>query len=140
MQQAYATHGHHPVVTYVATVFTLVGMIALVGSWLFDWPTLHLGAVSLSVAVAALVAISRTYITKLQDRIIMLEMKVRCTELLPAGKATLLSHLSPKQIVALRFASDDELEALLERSVAERLAPDVIKRSIKNWRPDFHRT
>src|SRR5262245_3595892 len=134
MQQTYATHGHHPVATYVATVFTLVGMIALIGSWLFEWPTLHLGAVSLSLAVAVLVAISRTYITKLQDRIIMLEMMVRSRELLPGGKAALLGKLGPKQIVALRFASDDELEALLERSVAENLPPDVIKRSIKNWR------
>ena len=79
--------------------------------------------VSLSFAVAILVAISRTYITKLQDRIIMLEMKVRCAELLPAGKAALLSKLSPKQVVALRFASDEELGALLERSISDNLPP-----------------
>jgi Family of unknown function (DUF6526) len=67
-------------------------------------------------------------------------MKIRCAELLPAGKSALLSKLSPKQVVALRFASDDELEALLERSISDNLPPRVIKQSIKNWRPDYHRT
>ena len=45
----------------------------------------YIGVVSLSLAVAALVSISRTYIVRLQDRIIMLEMKVRCAEVLTAG-------------------------------------------------------
>jgi len=140
MSQTYATHSHHPVPTYLAIVFTLVAMVALIGAWWFAWPTLYLGVVSLSFAVAMLVSISRTYITKLQDRIIMLEMKVRCAELLPPDKRSLLPKLSPKQIVALRFASDEELGALLARSVAENLPPKAIKQSITNWRADLHRT
>jgi hypothetical protein len=140
MDQNYATHGHHPIPTYIAAVFALVAMITSIGAWLFGWLTIHVSLISLSFAVAVLVAMSRTYITKLQDRIIMLEMKVRCADLLPAGKAALLSKLSPKQVVALRFASDDELGELLERSVSSNLPPKVIKQSIKNWRPDYHRT
>jgi hypothetical protein len=140
MDQNYATHGHHPIPTYIAAVFALVAMITSIGAWLFGWLTIHVSLISLSFAVAVLVAMSRTYITKLQDRIIMLEMKVRCAELLPAGKAALLSKLSPKQVVALRFASDDELGELLEQSISSNLPPKVIKQSIKNWRPDYHRT
>jgi hypothetical protein len=140
MDQNYATHGHHPIPTYIATVFALVAMITSIGAWLFGWLTIHVSLISLSFAVAVLVAMSRTYITKLQDRIIMLEMKVRCAELLPPGKAALLSKLSPKQVVALRFASDEELGALLEQSISGNLPPKVIKQSIKNWRPDYHRT
>jgi hypothetical protein len=140
MAQTYATHAHHPIPTYIASVFALIGMIASIGAWLFGWLTIPVSVVSLSFAVAVLVAISRTYITTLQDRIIMLEMKIRCAELLPAGKSDLLSKLSPKQVAALRFASDDELEALLERSISDNLPPRVIKQSIKNWRPDYHRT
>ena len=61
-------------------------------------------------AIAPLAAISRWYIVTLQDRIIMLEMKVRAAEiLLNAGQDALLAKLSPKQIAALRFASDAEL-------------------------------
>ena len=88
----------------------------------------------------ALTAISRWYIVRLQDRIIMLEMKVRAAEILPAGQDALLAKLSPKQIAALRFASDDELGPLLERAARENLSPKDIKASIRTWRPDLHRT
>lgn len=131
---------HHPVPTYVASVFALVAIICLVGAWLFDWATLEAGAVSLSLAVAVLVTISRNYTVRLQDRIILLEMKVRCAEVLPAGQDARLDELTPKQIVALRFASDEELGELLERAIRERLAPADIKRAIKRWRPDHLRT
>ena len=85
-------------------------------------------------------AISRIYTVALQDRIIMLETKVRCAELLPAGRDADLARLSKQQMVALRFASDDELEALLERAAREGLAPKDIKAAIRTWRPDPHRT
>jgi hypothetical protein len=139
-EQSFASHAHHPVPTYVATVFTLIAIVALFGAWLFGWPTLGAGAASLSLAVASLVAISRNYIVRLQDRIIQLEMKVRCAETLPAGQDTRLSELSPKQVVALRFASDEELGELLDRAVREKLPPTEIKRAIKRWRPDLLRT
>jgi hypothetical protein len=44
------------------------------------------------------------------------------------------------QLVALRFASDQELPALVERADREHLSPDQIKRDIKNWVPDPDRT
>jgi hypothetical protein len=67
-------------------------------------------------------------------------MKVRCAEGLPAGEDARLTQLSPKQIVALRFASDAELGDLLDRAIRDRLSPDDIKRAIRQWRPDAHRT
>jgi len=140
MEQTYASHAHHPVPTYVAGLFALVAIVSLVGAWLFGWGTLLAGAVSLSVAVAILVSISRTYITRLQDRIILLEMKVRCAEVLAAGQDERLNQLSTKQIVALRFASDEELGELLDRAIREQLPPSEIKRAIRNWRPDYLRT
>jgi hypothetical protein len=91
-------------------------------------------------SVATLIWISRSYIVALQDRIIMLEMKVRAAELLPAGQDAQLARLTPKQIVALRFASDDELGPLLERAVRENLSPKDIKAAIRTWRPDPCRT
>jgi hypothetical protein len=138
--QSFESHAHHPVPTYVATVFTLAAIVCLVGAWWFDWPTLEAGAVSLSIGVAALVSISRWYITRLQDRIILLEMKVRCAEVLPAGQDARLGELTRGQIVALRFASDAELGELLDRAIREKLAPKDIKRAIKHWRPDYLRT
>lgn len=140
MEQSYESHAHHPVPTYLATVFALVAIVTLVGAWLFGWATLYPGVVSLSLAVAALVSMSRTYITRLQDRIILLEMKVRCAEVLPAGQDARLSELSPKQVVALRFASDEELGALLDRALREKLPPAEIKKAVRKWRGDYFRT
>lgn len=140
MAQSYANHGHHPVPTYFAAFFTLVAIITIYGAWLFGWDTRDIGMASLALGVAALVSISRNYIVRLQDRIIMLEMKVRCAELLPAGQDALLAELTPKQIVALRFASDEELGELLQRAVNEKMEPKAIKQSIQRWRPDYWRT
>ena len=138
--QSFETHAHHPIPTYVAGFFTLVALITAVGAWLFDWRTLPIAVVCLALVAVVFVSISRTYITRLQDRIIMLEMKVRCAEVLPAGQVARLRELTPKQIVALRFASDDELATLLDRAAREKLPPTEIKRAITRWRADDFRT
>jgi hypothetical protein len=43
------------------------------------------------------------------------------------------------QVIALRFAPDEELEALVNRAVNENLSPTDIKKAIKNWKGDYHR-
>jgi hypothetical protein len=139
-EQSFASHAHQPVLTYVAAVFTLTALIAAVGAWAFGWPTLELAVVALAGAAAVFVSMSRTYITRLQDRIIRLEMRVRCARVLPAGQDAKLDQLTIKQVAALRFAPDDELGSLLERAVAEKLPPTEIKRAIKRWQPDHLRT
>jgi hypothetical protein len=138
--QSFATHAHRPVPTAIAGVLTIAAFILLTGSWLFGWGTLQAGVVILSMAVFVLVAISRIYTVRLQDRIILLEMKVRAAEVLPAGQDARLSELDPKQVVALRFASDAELGELLDRAIREKLPPVEIKRAIRNWRGDYLRT
>ena len=139
-EQSYARHGHHPVPTYVAGAFTLLALILVSGTLLFGWATLPLAVLSLVIGVAALVSISRAYIVRLQDRIILLEMKVRGTSLLTPEQQMKLASLRPKQVVALRFASDAELPELLDRTAGESLTPDQIKQAIKTWRPDYLRT
>ena len=139
-EQSYASHAHRPVLTNVASAFSVVSIVLLVGAWLSDWPTRDAGMVSLALAVVVLVAISRIYIVRLQDRIILLEMKVRGAELLTPEQEVTLASLAPKQIVALRFASDAELLQLVQRAARERLTPDQIKREIRQWRPDNLRT
>jgi len=67
-------------------------------------------------------------------------MRVRTTALLTPDQQRLLGQLHNKQIAALRFASDAELPALLERAVRENLKPDAIKRAVTTWTPDLDRT
>jgi hypothetical protein len=140
MAQSFESHAHRPVPTLVAAIFALLAIVLLIGAWQFSWATFYPGVLSLSAAVVVLVSISRSYIVRLQDRIILLEMKVRCAEILPAGQDARLAELSPKQIVALRFASDSELGALLDRAIREKLPPTEIKRAITHWRDDLLRT
>jgi uncharacterized membrane protein len=139
-EQTYQNHAHRPYPTVVAGLFTVTAFILIVGQIFFGWETRDWALVSLVGTAFTLGLISRFYTVGLQDRIIMLEMKVRCAEMLPAGQDANLAKLSKKQIVALRFASDDELGALLERATRENLDPKAIKASIRTWRPDPHRT
>lgn len=139
-EQSFANHAHRPLMTNAAGAFAITALIFIVGSWVAGWEALYPGLVSLVLAVVVLVSISRVYIVRLQDRIIMLEMKVRCAEVLPAGQDARLSELTPKQIVALRFASDAELGELLDRAIREKLPPKEIKRAVKHWRADYLRT
>jgi hypothetical protein len=136
-EQSYHSHAHRPTLTAVAGLFTLVGMGFLV-VFAFRQPSwVAYGLLSLSVGVFTLVLISRAYTVRLQDRIIRLEMHGRLARL---ARDREFSRLSTKQITALRFASDPELPLLLDRTLAENLSPDQIKRAITNWQPDLHRT
>jgi len=138
--QSAGNHAHHPIPTYAATVFWVAGMAMLAGALAFDWPLRDWGVLLLGLSLFPVIGIGRWYTVKLQDRIIQLEMQVRCARVLPAGQDELLAQLSPKQVVALRFASDDELGDLLQRAVKEQMTPAAIKGAIRQWRPDFMRT
>ena len=139
-EQSFQSHAHHPRATYIATVFWLIALVLLIGQALFGWTVPNWTTAAILMAIAPLVAISRWYIVALQDRIIMLEVKVRAAELLNTGQDGHLAKLSPKQIAALRFASDEEFGSLLERAARENLSPKDIKASIRTWRPDPYRT
>lgn len=79
------------------------------------------------------------YALILQNRVVMLEMKFRYFVLTGKRLDLLTDRLSFGQIAALRFASDAELPALVERAVLTGLSPDEIKKSIKEWLPDHNR-
>lgn len=138
--QSYAHHAHHPVPTYVATLLALAAVVCAAGAWWFAWNTRDAALLLVALTLFPLTAISRWYVVALQDRIILLEMQVRAARVLPAGQDELLAQLSPKQVVALRFASDDELGDLLARAVREQMTPDAIKQAVRQWRPDYLRT
>ena len=141
MTQSYANHAHRPVATIVGFFFVVVAVIGFLGAVKSGggW-NLALAIGGLIASVLVLLNISRTYVTRLQDRIIKLEMKVRCATLLTPDQQRLLATLDNKRIAALRFASDAELPQLLERASRESMKPDDIKRAIRTWVPDYDRT
>jgi hypothetical protein len=81
-------------------------------------------------------AIVRLYALKVQDRVIRAEENFRYYRL--TGNR-LDDTLSMKQVIALRFAPDDEFVELAEQATSESLSPDDIKKAIQNWRADLHR-
>src|SRR5579883_2099401 len=73
---------------------------------------------------------------KAQDRAIRAEENLRHFAL--TGRL-LDPRLGIRQVAALRFAPDGEFPPLARRAAEENLAPDAIKRAIKEWRADQHR-
>jgi hypothetical protein len=137
--QNYQTHRHRPTLTNVAGLFAFLGLL-IIAIELFRAPSLAIvGQLCLAVAALVLVAASRIYTVRLQDRIIRLEMRLRLAGLLQNRQAD-IERLAVRQLIALRFASDAELPALMDRALAENLTSDQIKRAVRNWQADYQRT
>lgn len=71
-----------------------------------------------------------------QNRIVRLEMRLRYYQLTGERLEPLEEHLGFGRIAALRFASDTELPALLQRALKEDLSADAIKRAVTDWQAD----
>ncbi len=78
----------------------------------------------------------RSFRLKAQDKAIRAEENLR--HFILTGRP-LDSRLVLGQVVALRFASDEEFPGLAQRAADEQLSNNAIKKEIKNWRPDLHR-
>jgi len=74
-----------------------------------------------------------------QNRIVRLELRFRYFVLTGKRLEPLESKLNIQQLVALRFASDDELPPLVDRAIQENLTSTQIKKSIQDWLPDTMR-
>jgi len=100
---------------------------------------LHFWIVVFVTAVIVAVIRGRQNALKVQDRVIRLEERLRLAALLPDSLRPQIAKLSEGQLIALRFASDEEVPALVERTLSANLAPADIKKAIKSWRPDYWR-
>ena len=81
----------------------------------------------------------RSYALKLQNRIILNEMRNRYFHLTGQTFDEKEQDLKLGQIIALRFAPDNELLGLMDRAIAEKLTAKEIKKQIKNWKGDYIR-
>ena len=79
---------------------------------------------------------ARSFALKAQDRAIRAEENLR--HFIATGKA-LDSRLRIGQIIALRFAGDNEFVDLAKQAADENLSGKQIKMAIKNWKADFNR-
>ena len=95
--------------------------------------------VSLLLAFALIIIFlfARLFTLTVQDRVIRLEMRLRLEKLLPADWQPRIPEFTVSQLVALRFASDEELPGLARRVLTENITDrKVIKQMIQKWNPD----
>lgn len=79
------------------------------------------------------------YALGLQNRLVVMELQFRYYTLTQKRLDDVAPALRYSQMIALRFAPDEELVALVDKTVKEGLKADAIKREIKNWRADIRR-
>jgi hypothetical protein len=90
----------------------------------------------LSLVVISVSFHCRSFALKVQDRAIRTEENLR--HYILTGNV-MDEGITLEQIIALRFASDEEFVALTKRALEENLTNEEIKKSIKNWRADYYR-
>jgi len=139
-QQNFKNHkrivmGYH-VISFMAIVLLLIGSI--INFTHSAKENLYSSSLLILVAVIllSLFFYARLFALKAQDRAIRAEEKFRYYIL--TGKQ-ISNKLTTRQIIGLRFASDEEFPALAEKAEKENLSEIDIKKAIVNWKSDFYR-
>ena len=135
---------HRQVVPAWHVVTSLILVAAIIGSFVNlsdSWDNHdNLYSASLICLITIILAIFyffiRSFPLKAQDRAIRAEENLRHYVL--TGKL-LDNRLTIKQVIALRFASDDQLESLAKKAANDNLPPAEIKKLVTKWRGDYHR-
>lgn len=92
------------------------------------------------LALFGVTTYARLFALTVQNRLIRLEERLRLTRLLPADLQPRIEELGTRQLIALRFASDAEVEGLVRQVLAGTLRePRAIKQAIRSWRGDVLR-
>lgn len=131
--------------------FVTFGILAVNFFWslyrlFWGFPTVEIPVsdrVMAVLAAAALIGVAlyaRLFTLTVQDRVIRNEMHARLAEVLPPDLRPRIGEIRRGQLVALRFACDEELPELTRQVLDGRLTRgDDIKRAIRTWRADMLR-
>lgn len=124
---------------YIGGLLLLLGLGGSIVNLFHADAHTHYSAALLVVVFVILIIIfwyARVFALKAQDRAIRAEENFR--HFILTGKP-LDRQLSLGQIIALRFASDEEMAGLAKKAVDEKLSPKQIKEAVQNWRADHNR-
>lgn len=142
-EQNYSNHTRlHPIwhfVIYPALLASIVGAgINLYDSYKAGNENLYSASLIFLISIVLLLMafFARKFALVAQDRAIRAEENLRFFAI--TGKL-LDSKLSIRQIIALRFAANNELLDLEHRAMAENMTPSQIKKEIKHWKADNDR-
>lgn len=140
-KQTYANHTRYfPLFHFVVIPMLTINLLWRVFRFyqLGSWDSAE--NIFLAIALILLALAARLQSLRAQDRVIRLEEKLRYERLLNQDLHEGSKALSFGQIAALRFASDDELPGLIERTLNKEFASNKeIKQAVTNWQADHLR-
>ena len=139
--QNYQNHARfHPLFHYVGFPILLISLIYFTVRIFQDFSWDRVMFLFLLLGIIATFFLSRINALKAQDRVIRLEEQLRFANVLPKDLAEKAANLKTSQLIALRFASDEELPDLVQRTLNGEFATTKdIKLAVKNWRGDYLR-
>ena len=139
--QNYSNHTRrHPLFHFVLVPILIIHLVWSFARFIEEPSPAAAEALLLSIGLVVMMNLVRIYPLKAQDRLIRLEEELRFHRVLPAGLAPQASALPVRFLVALRFASDEELPELVRKVLDGKFEkPRDVKRAIKNWRADYLR-
>ncbi len=93
-----------------------------------------------ALGILGLAVCTRQMVITVQDRVIRVEERLRLHRLLSADLQPKIDAITKGQLIAIRFASDAEVEGLVRDILAGKYTTQKdIKGAVKNWRPDYIR-
>jgi Family of unknown function (DUF6526) len=140
MSQHYSNHTRYVPLWHFVTSTIILAILggSIVNLLHADAATHYSAALLLLVAIVLVMLFiyARLFALKAQDRAIRAEENLR--HLVLTGKL-LDKKLRTSQVIALRFASDEEFPDLAQKAAAENMPPKQIKQAVKQWKADYHR-
>ncbi|PYP54071.1 MAG: hypothetical protein DMD39_02835 [Gemmatimonadetes bacterium] len=139
--QTYGTHRRFiPAYHFFALPVLFINIIVTAVRFSHDPRAMTAWQVVVALALFTAILLLRFMSVRAQDRIIRLEERTRLERLVPGDLRGRVADLTPSQLVALRFAPDDEVPELTRRALnGELKTQGDIKRAIRNWRADHLR-
>ena len=141
-EQSLKNHGRYVPLYHFFTLPILIGNFgARVYLWVkAGFALSHFFPMLLAAALFLGILYARLFALAVQDRLIRLEERLRYERVLQEELRWRADELTKDQFISLRFASDDELPALMKKVLDEKvMSRKAIKRLIKKWRPDYLR-
>jgi hypothetical protein len=140
-EQSYKSHTRFFPLFHFFVAPILLANVIVAGRRLYLTQTRHFAwEFLIAITLVALALAARVMALAVQDRLIRLEMRLRLHQLLSGDAQVRINDLTPRQLVALRFASDAELPELVGEVLAGKLSSSKdIKMRVKNWQADWLR-
>ena len=139
-EQNFRNHSRYIILWTFITPLLLVAILggSIVNLIHADAHTHYSAALILLISLVLLIIYwyARRFALKAQDRAIRAEENFR--HFILTGKP-LDTRLRMSQIIALRFAPDEEFPSLAKKAIEEKLRSKEIKAAIQNWKADHNR-